>query len=144
MFIQLTIEQISERWPILRKALEASHPPTSLANDFFFQKNLRDLLTGYKQAWVWADTKGDVGYVISTFIDDFDSKQKFLLIYTAYALEDCVVEGKLWMEGLKGLFKFAASTGCSKIVAFTNQEKVIKLANHVGMTAIWQMLEMEV
>ena len=144
MFLLLTTEQISQKWPLIRKALEESHPPTSTANVDFYQSNLVSLLSGEKQCWVWADEQSEIGLCITTFIKDFDSGDRHLLIYTAYALSDEVIRGKMWTTAIKTLHTFAEINNCKKIITFTGNPRVAEIAKRVGMVTEWIMLELEV
>ena len=145
MLVQLTHEEIWSHWPLLRKSIEESHPPTVVARDGYYANVLKSLYTGEKQAWIGIDEGREVMIGITSTQYDNDTGEKQLLIYSLLGLfSQKPVSERFWMEGRDSVLRYAQNEGYSKIVAFTTYQDVVKLARRLGFTTEWTMVELEV
>lgn len=130
MLIRLYPDQICERWEVIGFAIENALPP-DVTNDPESMNNILLALMEEKlRCWVYYDREKIRAIVTTQIIEDVASKQKRLLLYTAYAFDK--LESSDWISGLEALRKYARSKDCLSIVAYTKLEYMAKLARDIG------------
>lgn len=135
MLVQLTPDQIAEGWSLYEERLSLSVPnPSGRKMNLI----LRSLLDGTSQLWI----HGNEGIVLTTFHVDPITHERNLLIYALVKLEGVSMES--WGAGLEDLRVFARNNGCSYIIAYTVQDKVVSLARRLGADSIWRLISVRV
>jgi hypothetical protein len=141
MLIKLLPDQISKNWEKLKTAVLNALPPIAPYLGTDTEINLLQALVNDKlQMWaVCRDRNGMVNAVVTTeIVIDFATKTKHLVIYTLYGVDKMMRED--FTDGLKALKQFARANGCTKIIAYTNIDKVIELAQILGGTVDWKVI----
>lgn len=141
MLIKLMPNQISQNWPKLRPAVLNALPPIAPNLGTDTEINLLTALANDKlQMWAVCKEKSkSVNAVITTeIVEDFATKANHLVIYTLYGIDKMLRED--FIDGLKALKKFARDNKCIKIIAYTNIDKVIELAQMLGGTVDWKVI----
>ena len=142
-FLQLTSDQVSIYWPLIRKAIEESHPPVSTIHLDFFNAILQDILMDRKQ--VWMATKDDnepVAVCVTSKTLDIEGGHIHLLIYALYTTAQASKD--LWFYAMKILREYAKFIHADKIIAYTTVPEIVTLSEKLGFTTEWRYLEMEV
>jgi hypothetical protein len=145
MLTKLLPDQISKWWEIIWPTIEASLPPTA-GSDIAISRNiLSSLLSDNMQCWVdYVRDENKVmikGIGTTTFVYDLCTNAKFLLIYTAYAVEKTSSEE--WIEGYNTIVNFAKKSNCERIVAYTQNPKIVKNGQSAG-AELWTYLSFPV
>jgi len=134
MLTQLTLDQVSSYWDIVKYAIEESLPPLTVDHPDRMNKILSNLLSNESQCWV-SYIKGEEetkfeGVVVTKIIYDDVSDTKNLLIYCLYGYD--AIDSKSWMIGLEALVKYAKANNCAQVVGYTDVPRVIEIVNSLG------------
>jgi len=142
MLIALMPEQISRRWELIKYAVEQAVPPTVLASPEVLNNLLMSLLDGSAQCWVNYKKKEDKSTVdavlVTTIIEDFLSRTRNLLLYALYGASP--LDDESYASGFETLKKYARANSCVKMVAYTNNSRVIEVASRVGWDVEWNFI----
>ena len=135
MLIKLTTDQIAELWDIIKYAIENSLPPIAGEGPDKINNIFESLLVGTHQCWMSytmeeEEVKKLQSIVVTTVTHDSASDTKNLLIYTMFGYR--FISDKEWADGFKVLAKYAKSEKCQRIVAYSSEPRVIKMAELVG------------
>lgn len=131
MLIHFLPNQVAEHWDLLEFAIEQALPPMADDSPDKMNNILESMLIGKLQCWISVNEDKLPEAVITTMIlNDYASKTKTLLIYSAYAFDKTAALS--WMEGFDTLFKYGKSKGCSAVTAFSNENKIINIAQKFG------------
>jgi len=142
--VKLSPEEISEKWEDgLMDAIEASLPPLANYESPERMNNiLRALCGGGLECWtLWL---GDDLQIVGVFelIIDHATGNKSLLIYALYSYSE--VSYEFWGILLKSVRKTAKEKGCSRIVAYSNVDRVVDIINALGGNSEFRFLSLEV
>ncbi len=145
MLIQLTYEQIAEGWPLIRATLNRALLPVIGEDGLTYDRILEGLLNGALQCWVSFDyvdeekAKKKVDVVLITqIVTDEWSGSKSLYIYSLAAVSK--TSPKTWIDGLKALMKWGRSRGCSRVIAHSNNEDIIKRVDSLGADTSYRFI----
>lgn len=130
MLTQLTPEQVSKFWSIIKYAVEQSLPPIVGEHPDKMNRLLSAILSGRLEVWAsYTRSEEAVKFeaiLVTQILYDDASNTKNLLLYCVYGYT--VITSSSWLEGFKAVSKYAKSLGCSKIIAYTANENVVELA----------------
>lgn len=128
--IQLTPEQIADKWDQVSVAIAASLPPTVADSSNVMKTLLTSLLAGDMHCWVGVD-EGKIVVVATTYIlVDPIVRTKNLVLYTIYSPSNRQIPYGLWQEGLRVLQRFAKLNECDRLLAYTNVPGLVRLATN--------------
>ena len=132
MLVKLLPANIAEYWDIIKYAAENSLPPIVWENQNTMNNILESLLSDRMQCWVSYKEEGHKidGVVITTVSEDLASGSKNLLIYCLYAFGD--TDKDTWVEGWTALSKYGKSLGCHRMVAYTEEPKMVQITWKLG------------
>ena len=133
--------QIMENWPYIKECIALSLPPYVLASSDAMLRIQEQLLVEYLECWACVDDKlGELFGIVTTKIavDDL-TLTKNLLVFTITITE--AHEHSVWSDGYYYLSKYATAKGCASIIAYTNQESVVALANSIKGDTSWRLLQ---
>ena len=140
--IYLSPEQIAENWEEVKVAIEAALPPMTYANVDVLSNILKGILRKDVQCW-GIYVKGDLKALATTTITvDLLSGVKNLLIYSIYGYEAIGIQ--TWLISLEQLRKYARSKGCHRLVAYTKEEKIVRLIEMLKGDISWKFVILEV
>ncbi len=130
MLLQLLPRDITKHWEGISEAISKSLPPiTSMSKDRM-TIILKSLIAGTMQCWVLHKPDGIYAVATTEFAIDPGSRTKNLLIFSVFGLRQ--VPQELWEEGYRGLCKFAKTSGCESIIAFTDVPAVVSIVEKLG------------
>jgi hypothetical protein len=131
---RLLPDQISRFWDIIRFAIEESLPPITGEGPDKMNRILSSLLSGKADCWASyvkeKESRRFEGIVITKIQYDDISSTRNLLIYCLYGYEH--IESESWTTGLKTLVKYASSKGCHRIIAYTDEPRIIEMVKKLG------------
>lgn len=128
MLLKMYPEQIVKHWDVIKFGIEESLPPVVGQADDRMSNILFSILTNALQCWISYDSKGGKlnALLLTSITNEPISKTKSLTIYCLYGFE--LINDFSWKEGFEALQKFARSNNCDRITAYTNIEKIKKMA----------------
>ena len=133
VLVQLSLDQVAKLWDVIRYSVEESLPPTVGESPDRMNNILANLLSSAMQCWISYNRSNSnkfEGVVVTEIILDRVDRSKALLIYSLYGYE--IASRGSWLEGYTALSKWARSEGCSKIIGYTNNERVIRVVKGLG------------
>ncbi len=131
MLLQLLPRDITKHWEGLSEAISKSLPPITSATRDRMTVILKSLIAGTMQCWILHKPDGIYAVCTTEFVTDLGSSTRNLLIFSLFSLRQ--VPDELWLEGLKGIQKFAEVNHCESILAFTDIPAAISLAEKLGL-----------
>lgn len=130
MLVALLQTQVAEHWSLFRDHINDSLPPIADYGPLDMNNILHRLMLGGAVLWqVVNEEREMVGFIVTTILRDM-SGVSTLLIYSSVILMNSPV--KYWTECAETLRIYAKDKGCSKIVAFTSNEKLLTLLKEEG------------
>ena len=129
MFIQLLPDQIMNNWDDVRPFIEYALPPLAKSDDTMVRIQ-ENLLIGQMQCWVSMKDNKAIALVTTKVVVDECSITNNLLIYTIYVSSGTAES--LYLEALEVLRKYAESRNCSQLIAYSNLDAVIEIAENLG------------
>ena len=131
MLIQLTPAQITANWDFLKEHVLVNTPLESIGGENRLNNVLNGLLVGDLHCWAeaTADEQGFhiVGIIVTQFLVNYCADVKNLLIYALVGIDN-VFNIEKWERGLLTLTQFARKHECSNIIAYTDNVRIIRLA----------------
>lgn len=135
MILQLQAGQISAMWDAIKHAAIAANEILPAQSDKFLNNLLGNLLGGKAQAWVSFDGPPEDrvihGVAVTCIIQDPLFEIPFLLVHSIYSFNTIHVEH--FHEAMSAFEQYGKTQGCSKLVAMTTNERLLKLYKHLGM-----------
>lgn len=131
MLLKMLPEQVSDRWDMFKDGIERSLPVVNDEDPEKMNNILASILTGEIQCWVSYRELEDlkkhgVALVLTTTVDDLITRTRSLILYLVWAWEK--TEARDWIEGFQALMKFSKLMRCQRLIAYTSDEKVVKIA----------------
>lgn len=131
MLVKLLANNIASNWNIIKYAAENSLPPIVWEDSDTMNNILQSLLDDRMQCWVSYKKDETIdGVIITTVSDDIASKSKNLLIYCLYAFKE--TDKDTWIEGWQTLSKYGKSIGCQRMIAYTDEPKMVNITWKLG------------
>lgn len=139
MLLKLNPQIISVSWDEISRCIDEAVPPIASSAPDRNSRILESLLSGDMQAWAYRRDNGNIVYLaLTTPLYDPCSNTKSLLIYCLYGwLTPGIDELR---EGFDVVSRFAKGLGCSRIVAYSDNEAVIKIAERIGAETKYRLL----
>ena len=138
MLIKLSPEQVSKYWKFIEIALKVSVIPTvGIDEDKIFA--IRDsLFEGRAVCWAEGDEKSPRTIVITSIKIDPLSETRNMLIYCAHGFRKA--DSVDYIEMIRVLSLYAISRGCSHIISYVSNDKIIKLMQKYGALAEYTLV----
>jgi len=144
MLLKLLPTQISRYWDLVKIAVHGSLPPGTITpeREHFL---LQSLMEGKGQVWVVpGDSTGSRvrAMLITTDYTDDITQTKDFLVYATYSF--IPVPDEIWKRVEEDLQKIAKAAGCDRIVAFTDEPRVIELMELFGYDSSYRFMVKEI
>jgi hypothetical protein len=143
--LRLLPDQIMEHWHFIKDAIERSLPPLTTASPEAFLEMQQSFLLGEMDCWfaVTSIDSSDIIAIMTTkVVMEEVTKTKNMLIFSVTTYQPHSKD--LWTDGYNALRKYAASKGCNKIISFTYNPNVLKIASQLGANIEWSLVQLEV
>jgi hypothetical protein len=142
---RVQVADIGKLWDFIRPCILGALPPTVFETETVAANILKSLLLEELQCWFLyrrEDGKPVIYAVATTCIDsDSISGNRNLLLYSLYGLQQPIGES-VWTVGLTGLLKYKDRMLCQNLIAYTDQEDVVKRALSFGGDARFKLIRL--
>lgn len=147
LIVQMLPEQVSKFWDVIKFAVEESVPPIVGEHPDKMNNILSYILCGFIDVWAsyTEDGKGNrefTSIVLTQEIYDEPSGTKNLLIYSIYGYNQ--IDSDSWKNLFTTAIKLAKEKKCSKLLAYSNVDKVIEMAKFFGGETDYTLLTFDV
>jgi hypothetical protein len=143
--LQMMPDQAMHYWDVLRDYIEQSLPPYA-ASEHSLLRIQEDILVGNIQCWIFLcgtpDAINAKAFITTRIVTDESTLTRNLLIFTFTANEHLTDDE--YRSGYESLIKFASSRKCSKMIAYSNVDKVVKLAAQLGADCSYRFMSFDV
>ena len=138
--LKLSSEQLMQHWPYVKECIILALPPYVTCNADNIIRIQEQLLIGSLECWACIQDTGEfLGIATTQVVVDDATMTKNLFFFSVTLTEEH--ENDIWQEGYVYFSRYAASKGCSHIIAYTNQQSVIMLAKMLGADTEWHLLK---
>lgn len=129
--VRLLPDQIAKKWGVIAAAIRRSLPPTFAGDiDSCLHRVQRDCIAGAKQVWKMYDEGGRTRALAVTELQrDPDSGLHHLLVWSMAAVEG--LDAECLRLGFDTIGTFALSMGCSGVVFYTRDERLVDVARRL-------------
>lgn len=142
MLVEMTPEQVSENWGFYRKAIGKSLAPTITNTTQGMSLVLKHIMLGDLKVFMY-DNEGHANFILSTVVrEDPITEQRSLLIYSLTAFFQ--IKPNAWENAFDTLSKEAKRLGCSSVIAYSANEKIVNYMQSKGAKTSFTLIEMEV
>ena len=133
MLVKLTPDQVNKYWELISFSIRESLPPIAMGAEDRMSRILVSAMTGGLDVWMSMVKKTmQVDGVATTCVTrDDNSEIRNLLIYSVYGMGEGFVKNS-WMSALKTFKDYARGLGCSRIIAYTDEDSIKKFAEILG------------
>lgn len=129
MLVRLEVHEVAKFWPILRKALDSIGAGMEKPD-----RLLEALLDESVQCWLVLDIDDSLIGFVNTRLGSVEPQgTKIMEIRDLYSLNGIPTE--IFSDANNRLDIFAKQNGCSKIIAYSDDRRVVARAKHFGFTA---------
>lgn len=146
MLTKLLPDQVSKFWDVIKYAIEESLPPIVGESPNKMNNILTSILVNKTNCWVSYHKKGEnkvfEGVVLTRILYDDASETRNLLIYCIYGYENSKVSS--WTDALTALLKYSKKKRCAQIVAYTDNEKLLKMVSHLNGISRYSFISFDV
>lgn len=129
MLIRLMPDQIMKYWPQIRDCILAAIPPVSDLTEDALLVLQSEFLSGEMDAWIGATDDGVYGVATTKIVVDDPSLTRNLLIYSVTMIDDAPASAI--SEGLQKLKQYAIGKRCRRVIAYSNNEKLLSIARRL-------------
>lgn len=131
MLVKLLPDQVLREWEVIKHAIMNSTYEQIFSTDDKVRDHLREILLGTMHVWAVLDAQEQLVAVGTTrFSHDLTMGVRRLEIYSLYGFKEFTLEQ--WAECFVSLQRFAKAQNCSYIIALSDQERIIQMAQKVG------------
>jgi hypothetical protein len=138
MLIRLSQDQLSESWPLVYKAIKSSSISLAEMTEERVNNVLKSLMSGHATCWIHDRNSTITTVVITTVTEEPISKTNNLLIYCAHMFLKLKPEEYIKMG--EGLAAYARSVGCSRIIAYSSNDKLTEMFKKNGANSIYSLI----
>jgi len=141
VLIEVLPEQISAAWDRIRPKIREALPGFVSVNEEALSNILFALTTERGKFWLYVDEENNVpvGFVITTIQHDRLTNARSMLIYTIYAFME--ISDEQWRDGLETLQRDAKARGLDGIVAYSDNEALIRYLEQRGAKADFRLID---
>lgn len=142
---RLLPDQIMRFWDGIKECIACALPPLVDESIDIMLQIQAELLLGNLECWIVTERAQSgiiYGVVTTRIVYDEISKQKNLLIYTAATVDDHPQE--VWQESLDIMRRYAKSKQCFRIIAYSNNFKMLSIAQHIGADVSWRVIYFDI
>lgn len=136
-------EQIASNWDFLKRQVVDGGPLESQKGENRYNNILNSLLLGDMQCWVETELDGKgfhiQAVVLTQVLTNDCAGVKNLIIYSLIGIED-LFNAEKWRNALLTLAQFARKHSCQHIVAYSDNPRVIKMAEKLKANASQRLL----
>lgn len=130
MLLKMLPDQVADQWETIWPAIEIALP-TSDSVGSAKTSILKSMMSGEMDCWIMkSESNDDIYALATTCLFHNPSGSRSLFIYSLYGFRQIPFE--MWTASFETLIRWASSKGCSEVLAYTSNEKLISLARRLG------------
>jgi hypothetical protein len=129
MLVKLISKDLNKYWPVIAESLKKTLTKEKLDTPEKLNSILKALLLGSLTCWLYINNEKIKGVIITSIMIDQFLQEKNLLIYSVYTKSSSAEE---WADSFDGFSKYGKSIGCSKIIFYTSDKRLIAITRHFG------------
>lgn len=148
MLNKLMPKQIAGYWDAIKHGIKESFPPDIATDPEALNKILIQLMAGNLQCWFStgkSSPEGKVdtfyGFIITKLDEDGLTGAHALVVYALYLYQHAPENA--WIEATSKLEEFARHNKCSKIIGYTQNNKLVELSKRFNYSSNWTLLVKE-
>lgn len=147
MFNELTQEQVTQMWPVLRESLLGivgtgqAMKDAKKADELLYSLMIGDLVAWGLYKEVEEDKISLMGLITTSITSTAIGKERQLLIYTAMGN---LSSEEFKNEAVPALTRYAQANGCGRMVTYSDNESVIELLGSIGCNVSTRFIYVEV
>lgn len=126
LLVRLTVQDVQTHWDLIKRGIAISMPPQAIDTDQFYTNVYDLLLTGKMHAWAGMQNGRPVALCITQILHEAYNEYKSLLVFVLAGFD--AISDELWQSGFATLKNFAKAESCKKLVAYTEDAGVVRLA----------------
>lgn len=138
MLIKLSPDKLSETWPLIHKAIKHSSVALADMSEERVNNVLRALMTGYATCWTHEAGNTITTVIITAVVEEPLSKTFNLLIYSAHMFAK--IKSDEYIEIAKTLGVYAKSMGCSKVILYCSNNKLVDILTQHGASNLYTLV----
>lgn len=138
MLIKLLPEQVIKEWEVIKHAIKQANHERMFDTSEAVKDHLRQIILGEMQVWALVSDDEFAGVAVTRFSRDRGMGNKRLEIYSLYAFKS--VSLRAWATAFVVLKRFAQANSCSHIMALSDNEDVLSLADRMGGDTAQRMI----
>lgn len=130
--IRLEPGQVGDYWELVKLGLTGglAGADRSQVRD---QNILEQLIAGSMQCWLLVSSEGVEAMATSQIYEDAITLEKIFYIYSLWSYNETgTVPMDEWVKAFNGLRDYADKQGCTKIVSYTNEDRVKAIYEAAG------------
>ena len=140
-------DEVRNLYSVIREAVIGSLSESGPLNEFQVSNVIEAARRGAVQCWLiyLPDKEGTqelLGVGLTRILADPLLQTKQLLIYGLYGFDG--LSDTAWAAGFARVCEFAKIEGCSEVVAYTKNPRVLEIADAIGMDSQWRFIKKEV
>lgn len=131
--LRLEPAQVGDFWHLVKVGLTEglAGADKSAVRD---QNILEQLMIGGMQCWFLLSHRGPEAMAVTQIYEDAMTKDKVFYIYSVYSYPGNAVPIEEWVRTFKGVCEFAKAQGCTRVISYTNEDRVKEIYEAVGGT----------
>ena len=141
--IQLLPEQSMEYWEYIKDCIGQSLPPHIELTDDVLISIQENILTGALQCWLAAE---DIlhpllsyGLMTTEVVTERVTGTRNLLIFTVTVTDSHPKD--MWAYCLEKMRIYARNRNCDSIIAYSDNDRMIEIAKHIGADCSWTLIQ---
>lgn len=142
LLTRLIPEEVSSNWEKFAPIIDLSLPPTVINSRLKMANILRSILLEDLVVWLGSRNQEELFILTTQIREDKISLTKNLLIYSFTALK--TLTKKEVMEGFLLLNKYAKAMKCESIIAYVENERIIKFFESINAETSYTLTQMKV
>jgi hypothetical protein len=138
LMYKLLPEQVMAYWDDIKACIMAALPPYVGSNPDAITYIQEQLLVGTIECWAAFEEKKLCGVMTTQVIHDPISRTRNLLIYSI-----TIVSGhsdELWQLAAEKMRAYATARKCNNIIAYSNNDQMIYIAEKLGADSSYRLL----
>jgi len=139
MLVKLLSDQVARNWEEIKVAIKRSAPVVEGESPEKYNNILERMLIGKMDCWLSYNEEKVMDTLITTYvIEDEIGGTRSLMIYSVTGIGP--VSLKSWIEGIKTLKDYGKSLGCNRLMAYSCNEFILKIAEKNGGDSSWHLV----
>ena len=145
MLILLMPEQIAEHWEKIKERVMENIPPNSPDGSIDVNKILEAVLAGKLQLWFSVGEDDAItALCITEILKDPFAFTSTILLYAVFTLDGRATKLQEWVDGFATVAAFGKGKGCTRVACYSNNEKILRLAEHFKGDTSYRYITWEV